>query len=211
MIDEVDFRQIEADLCGFVRQAYPNMVVRVERWAEDPSRIALFFIEERFESLYPRQRYHYLIHLIPKEFYDSKLAEAVWFELAPGESPGETEDDPDDEYISEIAPDVMATLQGCGFFRALDELFSPADGAEAENTCAGDFAVAKQALKRWNVEEADWSDVFHVLMDRGAFCDCEILYNAAPESRLRSQHWMRVADQVKHESTGTRLAGETDH
>jgi hypothetical protein len=24
-------------------------------------------------------------------------------------------------------------------------------------------------------------DVFHVLMDRGGFCDCEILYNAAPE------------------------------
>jgi hypothetical protein len=37
--------------------------------------------------------------------------------------------------------------------------------------------------------------VFHVLMAQGAFCDCEILYNIATESRLKSQYWQRKAHE----------------
>ena len=47
------------------------------------------------------------------------------------------------------------------------------------------------------IEESDWSDVFHVVMGQGAFCDCEILYNAAPESLLKSQYWQRRAHEMR--------------
>jgi hypothetical protein len=57
--------KIESDIRGFVRASYPDMIVHAEHWKEDPSRIALFFIDEHFKGLYPRQRYHYLVHLIP--------------------------------------------------------------------------------------------------------------------------------------------------
>lgn len=52
--------KIESAVRGFVRASYRDMEVRAEYWTPDPSRIALFFIDERFKGLYPRQRYHYL-------------------------------------------------------------------------------------------------------------------------------------------------------
>ena len=79
--------QIESDVRGFVKASYPNIVVRAEYWTPDPSRVALFFIDEQFAELYPRQRYHYLVHLIPKDYYNSFLADAVWFELTPDNAP----------------------------------------------------------------------------------------------------------------------------
>jgi hypothetical protein len=170
---------------------------RAEYWARDPSRIALFFIEERFRTLYPRQRYHYLVNLIPKDYYDSTLADTVWFELTPEELPEMVEDDPDEELVASITPDVMAALQGKGFFAALDEMFCPKSSATQAPTCAGDFRYAKQALQPCGFEESDWSDVFHVLMGQGAFCDCEILYNAATESRLKTQHWHRRSHEKR--------------
>jgi hypothetical protein len=65
---------IESDLRRFVHAACPEMVVRAEYWAQvcsvdAPSRIALFFIDERFRDLYPGQRYHYLLRLIPEDYY----------------------------------------------------------------------------------------------------------------------------------------------
>jgi hypothetical protein len=79
--------KIESDVRGFVRVSYPDMVVRAESWTPDPCRIALFFVDQRFEGLYPRQRYHRLVHLIPKDYFDSFLADTVWFELTPDSAP----------------------------------------------------------------------------------------------------------------------------
>ena len=164
------------------------MVVRAEYWTEDPSRIALFFIDERFRGLYARQRYHYLVQLIPSDYYRSTLADTVWFELAPDERP-ETIEHPDQELIASIAPDVLGALQQKGFFAALDELLCPANEKSEPQKCSGDFRYAKRALQACGFEQSDSSDVFHVLMEQGAFCDCEILYNVANESRLKTKYW----------------------
>ncbi len=118
------------------------------------------------------------------------LADTVWFELTPEQSPEMVEDDPDEKLIASITPDVVAALREKGFFAALDETFCP-NGAAEPQTCSGDFRYAKQTLQLCGFEESDWSDVFHVLMGQGAFCDCEILYNAATESRLKTQYWQR--------------------
>jgi hypothetical protein len=171
------------------------MVVRAEYWSEDPSRIALFFIDERFRDLYQRQRYHCLVQLIPKDYYDTTLADTVWFELTPAERPEMIEEDPDEDMIASITSDVMGTLQRKGFFTGLDEMFCPEGTATQAQTCSGDFRYAKQILELCGFQEPDWSDVFHVLMGQGAFCDCEILYNAATESRLKAQYWRRESHQ----------------
>jgi hypothetical protein len=189
--------KIESDVRGFVRASYPNVVVRAEYWASDPSRIALFFIDERFAGLYPRQRYHDLVHLIPKDYYDSFLADTMWFELTPGERPEDVEEDPDEEFIASITPDVLGSLQARGFFARLDDVFCPANSPAPGQVCSGDFRYAKRTLQHCGFEESDWSDVFHVLMGQGAFCDCEILYNAATESRLKSQYWQRRAHETR--------------
>lgn len=181
--------KIESDVRGFIRASYPDMIVRAEYWRQDPSRIALFFIDERFRELYPRQRYHHLVHLIPREYYDSFLADAVWFELTPEQGSEDIEEDPDEDFIKSITPDVMRSLQARGFFAQLDDVLCPANGTTPLDACCGDFRHAKKALRHCGFEESDWSAVFHVLMGKGAFCDCEILYNTVTASRLKSQYW----------------------
>jgi hypothetical protein len=166
--------KIESDVRGFVRASYPEMVVRAEYWTHDPSRIALFFIDERFRGLYARQRYHSLVHLIPGDYYRSTLADTVWFELAPDERT-EMVEHPDEKLIASITPDVLGALQEKGFFAALDELLCPTSNKSEPQKCSGDFRYAKQALQVCGFEQSDSSDVFHVLMEQGAFCDCEIL------------------------------------
>jgi len=172
------------------------MIVRAEFWAKDPSRIALFFVDERFRGLYRRQRYHHLMHLIPKDYYDRHLADTLWFELTPEENPEDLEDEPDEELIESITPDVIGVLQKTHFFAALDDLFLDARDADCPVSCSGDFRSAKSILRRCGIDEGDWSEVFHVLMGRGAFCDCEILLNAAPESRLMGQRWKRISHEA---------------
>ncbi len=72
----MDLRQLENDILEFVRRAYPSIQVRVEPWAADPKRPAVYFTEAQFASLYPAQRYHYLRHLIPADYYDDHLGDS---------------------------------------------------------------------------------------------------------------------------------------
>lgn len=188
-MQESDLARIESDLRGFVHGSYPEMTVRVEHWEQDRSRIAVFFIEKRFEGLYRRQRYHYLLHPIPKDYFNAVLGDAIWFELTPDEDVDTLPDDPDKQFIADIIPNVLGALKAKLFFSALDDVFCPESSVTKAQACSGDFRHAKQALQACGFEESDWSDVFHVLMEQGAFCDCEILYNVAPESRLKARDW----------------------
>ena len=91
--------KIESDVREFVRASYPARIVHAKYWAKDTSRIALFFEDERFRGLYPRQRYHYLVHLIPRDYYDPFLANTVWFELTPGERLEDVKENPNEELL----------------------------------------------------------------------------------------------------------------
>ena len=192
----MDLRQLETDIRGFVRRAYPDIDVRVEPWSADPTRPAVYFTEAQFAALYPSQRYHYLRNLIPADYYDRYLADTEWFELAPGERPDDLEY-ADAELIAEIAPDVMRCLRGAGVFGALDDLLCPADAAQPRQPCHGDYRHARAVLAVRGFREDEFFDVFHVLMAGGGYCDCEILYNAVEESRLKSEYWRARAQEIE--------------
>ena len=168
--------QIQHDLNEFLSTSYPEIQVRVEPFWLDPSRTALFFVEQKFSLIYPQQRFHYLTHLIPFEYQEKYLENTVWFELAPGENPEELEY-PDDELIASIMPDVMQCLQKTRFFETLDDHIYPPDAAHPRQACYGDYRVSKSILPSKGFNEDEYFDIFHVLMAQGGFCDCEILYN----------------------------------
>jgi hypothetical protein len=194
----VSFQQLEADLRELVRRGYPNIEVRVEAWADDPSRAAVYFTEARFAELYPMQRYHYLRHLIPADFYDRHLADTEWFELAPGESPDDLEY-PDSELIADITPAVVGLLLRARFFEALDDVLCPADASARGPECHGDYRHARAVLLARGFREDELFDVFHVLMAQGGYCDCEILLNAAETSRLKAEYWQgRAKEHPRH-------------
>ena len=178
-------QQIQEALERFIHPSYPDMEIRVEPWAEDPSRLAIYFVETKFALLYPQQRWHYLHHLIPAEFQDQYLSNSVWFELAPGESPGDLVYS-DEELVAEITGPIMAILNKTTFFATLDEAFTR---AEEPAICWGDFRVAKSILPIKGFFESEYFEVFSVLMAQGGYCDCEILYNVAEGSEYARRYW----------------------
>jgi hypothetical protein len=43
------------------------------------------------------------------------------------------------------------------------------------------------------MDDEDLEDILAVLHSLGGCCDCEILYNVAEESRLKSEYWIARA------------------
>jgi hypothetical protein len=198
----LSYDQIHRDLKGFLAAAYPDILIRVEGWKENPSRTAIFFTEAKFKDLYPLQRYHYISHLIPADYQEKELENSVWFELAPGEDPASLSF-PDDELIREITPIVMRCLNGSGFFQALDDAFCPSLSEAPRQCCYGDYRAAKPLLLQKGFRDEELFDVFHVLMRRGGYCDCEILYNVVETSRFRAEYWHnRAGGTAPHGRTG---------
>jgi hypothetical protein len=179
--------QLVADLRWFLTLSYPDIDIRVMPWDRDPGRLAIYFADPSFALIYPYQRWHHLTHLIPADYQKAHLENAVWFELAPGEKPEDLRY-PDEELIDAIAPDVMKCLNGARFFQLLDDVMCPRHPTRARAPCWGDYRNARPILLNRGFKEEELFDVFHVLMRRGGFCDCEILYNAMEQSRLKAEY-----------------------
>jgi hypothetical protein len=190
----MDCAELRTCLLAFFADSYPNMEIIVEPWREAPGRLAIYFIEEKFGLIYPRQRYHYVTHLIPTEFQEKWLQNSVWFELAPGEAP-EQLDYHDDAVLAEITEPIMDILQKTSFFKTLDEALSRELNPEL---CWGDFRVSKSILPRKGFAESEFFDVLNVLMSKGGYCDCEVLLNVAPESAYAKAYWISRAGTAAH-------------
>lgn len=181
-------------LYAFLQAQYPGIEIRIGALLEDLLRLAIYFTHEQFSTLYPAQRYHFLRQLIPDDFYTTHLADTIWFELAPGEDPAALVY-PDEDIINAITPDVLQCLHSSGFFTRLDAVMCPAVPEQHPQECRGDFRLAKEALAGCGFAPNEFFDVLHVLMQQGAYCDCEILYNVADDSRLKARYWTVNAAQ----------------
>jgi hypothetical protein len=100
-----------------------------------------------------------------------------------------TDANQDEDFIASITPDVMRSLTTKGFFAALDDVLSPVDEAAAPVACRGDYENAKRILLGLGFDAVALDEILEVLMNRGGFCDCEILYNTAEASRLKAKYW----------------------
>jgi|SRR5579864_948824 len=112
------------------------------------------------------------------------------------------EADADDELVAAISSDVMTCLVRAGFLDKLDNLLCPADNSSKSERCTGDFRFSERILLASGFNPTDLFDIFAVLRSKGGCCDCEVLYNAAETSRLKSQYWKKYAkgfeDPFKH-------------
>lgn len=71
--------ELEKNLYEFIKPAYPDIKINVEDTTDNIRQ--LYFLDDKFEKLYPKQRYHYIVHLIPVDFYEQNLKNTTWFEL----------------------------------------------------------------------------------------------------------------------------------
>jgi len=176
-------KELQEKLYEFIKPTYPDIKIKVEDSTENVRQ--LYFTEDKFEVLYPKQRYHYLTHLIPSDFFEQYLQDTEWFELAPNENPDEL-DYHDQETIDEIKEAIISILKNTvGFISLLDKELT-----SQTVKCYGDFRHSKRILTDLKFSVEDQFDIFHVLMNEGGYCDCEILYNVFRESEYSKKYWL---------------------
>ena len=175
-------QELQEKLYEFTKSSYPDIKINVVDTAVNIRQ--LYFTDDKFAVLYPKQRYHYLTHLIPSEFYEQHLQDTEWFELAPNENPDNL-DYHDQETIDEIKESIISILKTkVNFVALLDKEF-----ASQNVKCYGDFRHSKSILTALKFSDEDQFDIFHVLMNEGGYCDCEILYNVFRESEYSKKYW----------------------
>lgn len=195
----LDLIKIKQDLLSFVRESYPEMQISVQPWEKDSKRLAICFVDEKFSLIYPQQRFHYLSHMIPADYQERYLQNSVWFELAPSESPTDLRY-PDDKLIEDISADVLKVVNATRVFEALDDELCPNESNKNRIPCYGDYRNSRKILLERGFTEDELFDVFHVFMAKGGYCDCEILYNVAPSSRLAAEYWKdRAKNRQPHD------------
>lgn len=94
-----------------------------------------------------------------------------------------------DDLVNDIASDVLGVLERSRFFECLDERFYSIQGARVLQQCSGSHEVSTEILRDLKMNADDIRDILAVLRSRGGCCDCEVLYNVASESNLRSDYW----------------------
>ena len=182
LIFQMTTNELQDRLYEFIGQTYPDIKIEVIDTVDNSRQ--LYFTETKFKDLFPKQRYHYLIHLIPSDFFDKHLQDTQWFELAPGETPDDL-DYHDQETIDKIKDTILSVLKDkVNFVSLLDTTF-----ASGQEKCHGDFRHSKNILTTLNFPDHAQFDIFHVLMDGGAYCDCEILLNVFTDSEYAKKYW----------------------
>src|SRR3954454_983091 len=96
--------------------------------------------------------------------------------------------DLEDDFIESITPDVLGCLSQERFFEKLDDLFCPSDATVPAVRCGGHFDRSRSIL-RSDFDSQEISEIVSVLESLGGCCDCEVLYNVAETSRLKSNYW----------------------
>ena len=107
------------------------------------------------------------------------------------------EADSDDEFISNITTDVMKCLVSAHFFEKLDDILSPREETSSRQVCGGGYKLSESLLIASEFSREDLTDIWAVLQSQGGFCDCEILYNVSPSSRLASRYWRKRAAELE--------------
>jgi len=168
-----DYQQIRDGLRKLLEPHLPGIEVEVgrsRRW----QRMTVTFRHEKFASLLPEQRFRALLQLIPSEFYETYLRDAVWFELAPGENAETVSQARRSEDVAAEEPGLARVLLQSGFFQCLAGRLAQSPIEK----CCGDFAVTRAALADAGLPDPQQRDACLVFIRHGAYCDCEVLLAA---------------------------------
>ena len=110
----------------------------------------------------------------------------------------------DDESIDEITPYVLKALHERKFFERLDDQLSPADTTVPAKACVHTYDISMATLTECGFDLAEIEDIKQVMSKNGGCCDCEILYNVAEDSRLKSKYWKKRSIELQDDSLQSR-------
>jgi hypothetical protein len=95
----------------------------------------------------------------------------------------------DEQLIQSITPDVMTVLRREHVFELLDDFLCPSSSSLIATRCDGTHKLIRQILLKRHFDNEAIEDAIAVLQSLGGYCDCEVLYNVATESRLKAAYW----------------------
>jgi hypothetical protein len=97
-------------------------------------------------------------------------------------------------------PTCSAFLHKKRFFEFLDDRYCPFDPLRTRAKCEHSYAHSLEILAHLGMNSEEIEDVLAVMRFSGGCCDCEILYNVAEESRLKSEYWKARLKEVTTET-----------
>lgn len=98
-----------------------------------------------------------------------------------------------DASASDKTPRILELLTKKKFFERLDDRLCPADSAQARAWCQGGFEITVRILADIGMDQEEIQEALAALHTRGSACDCGVLYNSSPESRLKTEYWLARA------------------
>jgi hypothetical protein len=104
--------------------------------------------------------------------------------------------DSDADLYEDIATDVLGVLNNSRFFERLDDAFLSPGSSQPTVKCGHSFTKTTEILLGLGMDAEEIKDVIGVLRSKGGCYDCEVLYNVAEESRLKSQYWKARANEM---------------
>lgn len=170
MIEQKDYKKIQAQLREFLVAAFPDVDVRI---GDDIHYRGTNVVvtTSRFDGLLPEQRYHHVVHAVPADFYESYLrGGVVWFELAPGETGKAYMGMPRSRDAADRAEAIASRLGAIGFF----DQFRARQAASGAPASEGDFVEARRILGKAGCKEDEILEIFLYFLLQGAFCDAEL-------------------------------------
>jgi hypothetical protein len=99
-------------------------------------------------------------------------------------------------FIEGITPDVLGVLERIHLFQQLDDLFCPQGASNERVKCGHSYAQTETIVRTARMDDEELEEILAVLQSLGGCCDCEILYNVAGESRLKSEYWKARAREL---------------
>ncbi|MFH0964256.1 MAG: hypothetical protein V2A58_09620 [Planctomycetota bacterium] len=176
MKQELFYRELEWRMLKHLRAHFPDVAVRVCRDKYAPG-LNVEVISATFRDLLPEQRYHHVRRSFPEGTYPAELDNAVIVELAPDETLSELEGKTLDRRRL-TNEEIEEKLRQIGFFRALGEKLGCGESGDgASKACREDFEKTQGVLREAGLSHEEELEVLEYLMERGAFCDCEVFRN----------------------------------
>jgi hypothetical protein len=92
-----------------------------------------------------------------------------------------------------VSAHTLELLSKKKLFERLDERLCPADSTHARAWCQGGFELTARILSEAGIEPEQVEPILQELAANGSSCDCGVLFNAAQESRLKTEYWLARA------------------
>ncbi|HXR38031.1 MAG TPA: hypothetical protein VN776_03025 [Terracidiphilus sp.] len=98
-----------------------------------------------------------------------------------------------DESESDKAAQILELLARQKFFECLDDRLCPAESSQRRAWCQGGFEITVRILNEIGIYPEEIQQALKALAAMGSECDCGVLYNAAQQSRLKTEYWLARA------------------